>query len=80
MPPESTIAELLPCIFRCVLDALDALETAGASREAARYRQAAIRTYSHTWNEACHRRLEEILSRAEATARDHERRTRLRVA
>ena len=78
--PDSTIAETVPRAYRRVLDALAVLDALGARREASRYRQSAIRTYSRAWNAGSQRQLEEILARAEATARDHERRTGLRVA
>lgn len=72
--PEVSVAETLPRIYRRVLDAVGRLEELGARRDAARYRQTAIATYSGAWDVACHRRLDDLLVKAEATARDLERR------
>jgi hypothetical protein len=80
MHPNASIAEALPRIYRRVLDAVARLEQLGARREAAKFRNSAIQVYSAAWNAKTHRRLEEILGRAEETARDLERRQPLRVA
>lgn len=80
MPPELTVAETLPRVYRRVLDAVGRLEQLGDGQEAARFRSTAIRVYSGSWNAASHRKLEEVAARAEAAARDRERRERPRVA
>jgi hypothetical protein len=80
MHPDLTVAETLPRVYRRVLDAVALLEQLGERQEAARFRSAAIRVYSGSWDPASHRRLEDVLAHAEAAARDHERRGRPRVA
>ncbi len=78
--PELTVAETLPRVYRRVLDAVARLEQLGGRQEAARYRAAAIRVYSGSWDAASHRRLEDVATRTEAAARERERREQLRVA
>jgi hypothetical protein len=77
---ELTVAETLPRVYRRVLDAVGRLERLGGRQDAARFRSAAIRVYSGSWDAAAHRHLEEVATRAEAAARDRERREPLRVA
>lgn len=78
--PETTVAETLPRAYRRVLDVVDRLAALGARRDAARFRAAAIDVYSGAWDARSHRRLEEILQRAEVLAAEHERRDITRVA
>lgn len=80
MDPETTVAETLPRVYRRVLDAVARLAALGARRDAARFRAAAIDVYSRAWDARNHRRLEEILARAEALADEQERRDIPRVA
>jgi hypothetical protein len=80
MHPDLTVAETLPRVYRRVLDAVALLEQLGERQEAARFRSAAIRVYSGSWDVASHRQLEDLLARAEAAAHDRERRERPRVA
>jgi hypothetical protein len=54
---EAPAAELLPGLYREVLDAVATLERGGHRREAARVRSAATGAYSKAWNEATARRL-----------------------
>jgi hypothetical protein len=78
--PDTSVAETLPRVYRRVLDAVARLEALGARRDATRFRNAAIEVYSRAWDARCHRRLEEILVRAEALADDRPGRTPTRVA
>lgn len=78
--PELTVAETLPRVYRRVLDAVERLERLGGRQEAARFRAAAIRVYSGSWDASGHRQLEDIANRAEAAARIRERREQPRVA
>jgi hypothetical protein len=80
MPPEFTVAETLPRVYRRVLDAVGRLEMLGERQEAARFRSAAIRVYSGSWDAASQRRLEEVAARTEAAVRDRERREQPRLA
>jgi hypothetical protein len=80
MHPDLTVAETLPRVYRRVLDAVARLEKLGGRQEAARFLSAAIRVYSSSWDVAGQRRLEDVLARTEAAARDRERRERSRVA
>jgi hypothetical protein len=57
------VAEILPGLYRAVLDAVGELERLGARREAARIREDAIRTYSGAWNEAAAHRLRRLQAR-----------------
>ena len=78
--PETTVAETLPRVYRRILDAVARLAALGARRDAARFRSDAIEVYSRAWDAKNHRRLEEILARAEALATELERRDLSRVA
>jgi len=76
---DGDVAEVFPRLYRRILDAVGALDTLGARRQAARLRESAIRTYSGRWDERGVRRLEETLARAEA-ALEQERQSSLRIA
>jgi hypothetical protein len=78
--PDATVAETFPHLYRGVLDAVGRLNALGARGQAAEFRESAIRAYSRAWDAKGQRRLDEILARAEAAARDHARRAPLRVA
>ena len=75
MHPESSIAEVLPRVYRRVLDSVEALERLGGRSEATRLRNQAIAVYSSSWDAKSQRRLEEIATRAELAAQDQERRS-----
>lgn len=75
MHPEASIAELLPRVYRRVLDAVESLERGGGRTEATRLRRTAIAVYSGAWDARSHRRLEEIATRAELAAREGKRRS-----
>ncbi len=80
MHPESSIAEILPRIYRRVLDSVEMLARLGVRSEATRLRNQAIAVYSRAWDAKSQRRLEEIATRAELAARDQERRGGPRAA
>jgi hypothetical protein len=61
---EQPISEILPGLYRSVLDAVADLETRGRRREAAAIRAEGTRVYSHAWNADAARRLRLLLSRA----------------
>lgn len=58
-------AELLPALYRGVLDQIAALERRGERVQAAQFRVEAISAYSRSWDMTGRRRLEGILRRAE---------------
>jgi hypothetical protein len=62
---ERSPAELLPALYRAVLDDIAELERRGERVEAAQFRVEAIRAYSRSWDDVGRRRLESILRRAE---------------
>ena len=63
--PDLSVAETLPRVYRRVLDAVERLEQLGGRQEAARFRAAAIRVYSGSWDASSHRHLEDVALRAE---------------
>ena len=63
-------AELLPALYRSVLDEVAALERRGERLQAAQFRAEAIRAYSRSWDATGRRRLEAILRRAERALAD----------
>jgi len=63
-------AELLPALYRSVLDEVAALELRGQRVQAAQFRAEAIRAYSRSWDAPGRRRLEAILRRAERALAD----------
>ena len=63
-------AELLPALYRSVLDQVAALEGRGERVQAAQFRVEAIRAYSRSWDAAGRRRLEAILRRTERALAD----------
>lgn len=69
---ESTLAEILPELYRAILDAVAGLEAVGERPRAARLRRDATAAYSRAWDERARRRLEALLrdaTRPEATDR-----------
>lgn len=61
---QQPVAEILPGLYRAVLDAVSVLESRGQRREAARIREEATKAYSKAWNEAAARRLRSLRARA----------------
>jgi hypothetical protein len=59
------VAEVLPGLYRAVLDAVARLESHGRRREAAAIRAEATMAYSKAWNAAAERRLRSLRARAE---------------
>lgn len=59
------VAEVLPVLYRAVLDAVGQLEARGLRREAATLRADATEAYSGPWNQAAARRLASLRDRAE---------------
>ena len=62
---ESTVAEILPELYRAILDAVARLEAAGERPRAARIRRDATAAYSRAWDGRARRRLEALLRDAE---------------
>jgi hypothetical protein len=58
---ESTPAEVLPDLYRAILDAVARLEASGERARAARLRRDATAAYSRAWDERAKRRLEALL-------------------
>ena len=77
---DQTIAEMLPRLYRDVLDALARLEQLGAMSDAARLRTEAIAAYSRAWDAGCYERLRALLVRIDVAARALERTRRPRLA
>ena len=59
------ISEVLPGLYRAVLDAVARLEALGRRRDAAAIRSEATRVYSRAWNAAAERRLRSLTARAD---------------
>jgi len=59
------VSEVLPGLYRAVLDAVAALEARGRRRDAAEIRADATRAYSRAWNTKAAKRLEHLRLRAE---------------
>jgi len=62
---EPPISEILPGLYRAVLDAVAGLEARGRRAEAARVRLEATRVYSRAWNDDAARRLRLLRLRAD---------------
>jgi hypothetical protein len=77
---DQTIAEMLPRLYREVLDGIARLEDLGARPAAGRLRAEAIADYSRAWDAACQKRLRDLLGRIEDAARDLEHRRRPSLA
>jgi hypothetical protein len=60
-------AEVLPELYRGVLDAVAKLERAGERTAAYELRRRALKVYSKRWNEAGRRNLEKVLRDADHT-------------
>lgn len=70
------IAEILPGLYRAVLDAVSRLESLGRRREAAEIRAEATAAYSKAWNPAAERRLRSLRARCERIEESRRRATR----
>ena len=64
---DSPMSEILPGLYRAVLDAVAALEARSMRREAATIRAEATRVYSHSWTPDAARRLRALRVRADRT-------------
>lgn len=62
---EPPVSEILPGLYRAVLDAVADLEARHRRREAAEIRTEAIRVYSRAWTADAARRLHMLKSRAD---------------
>jgi hypothetical protein len=62
---QQPVAEVLPGLYRAVLDAVGRLEARGLRREAATIRADATEAYSGAWNPGAVRRLTSLRDRAE---------------
>jgi hypothetical protein len=71
---ESTPAEVLPDLYRAILDAVAQLEAAGDRARAGRLRRDATAAYSRAWDERARRRLEVLLRDAARPEVDDRRR------
>lgn len=69
------VSEILPGLYRAVLDAVADLEARGRRREAAEIRAEGTRVYSRAWTPDAARRLRALRSRADRVA-DGRRRVR----
>ena len=61
---QQPVAEVLPGLYRAVLDAVADLEVRGHRLDAAAIRRDATRVYSAAWNPAAARRLQILSARA----------------
>jgi hypothetical protein len=61
---EQPVSEILPGLYRAVLDAVADLESRGRRREAAVIRAEGTRVYSHAWDADAARRLRALVARA----------------
>jgi hypothetical protein len=66
---QQPVAEVLPGLYRAVLDAVGLLELQGLRREAATIRADATEAYSGAWNDAAARRMRTLAARAEKVMR-----------
>jgi predicted metal-dependent HD superfamily phosphohydrolase len=65
---EPHVSEILPGLYRAVLDAVAVLEARHRRREAAEIRTEATRVYSRAWTADAARRLRDLLARSERFA------------
>lgn len=75
---DSPVAEILPGLYRAVLDAVADLEARNRRPEAAAIRFEATRVYSHAWTPDAARRLRALRARADRFV-DTRTRTRYEV-
>jgi len=78
VPPveQQPVAEVLPGLYRAVLDAVADLELRGYRLDAAAIRADATRAYSSAWNEATARRLRVLVAKAARVVASRRPRTR----
>ena len=62
------VSEILPGLYRAVLDVVADLEARGRRREAGQIRAEGIRIYSQAWTPDAARRLRQLRSRADRAA------------
>ncbi|HET9851528.1 MAG TPA: hypothetical protein VFP56_03360 [Candidatus Limnocylindrales bacterium] len=67
------VSEVLPGLYRAVLDGVAHLESIGRRRDAAGIRAEATAAYSGAWNAAADRRLRSLRERAERLAESQHR-------
>jgi hypothetical protein len=65
---EPSVAEMMPVLYRGVLDSVAELEARNGRREAARIRAEATMVYSRAWNLDAARRLRALCERASRAA------------
>ena len=70
---EPSVAELLPELYRQVLDRVAALEAHGQRAEAGRVRADATRAYSRAWDTAALGKLRALLVHADRVVQGRER-------
>ncbi len=70
---EPPVSEILPGLYRAVLDAVADLEARHRRREAAEIRAEATRVYSRAWTRDAARRLRMLRSRADRYVDPHKR-------
>lgn len=68
---QEPVAEVLPGLYRAVLDAVADLELRGLRGDAASIRADATRAYSSAWNQAAARRLRILRARAARAVATH---------
>lgn len=68
---ELPISEVLPGLYRAVLDAVASLEARHRRREAAEIRTEAIRVYSRAWTPDAARRMRALRTRADRYSDPH---------
>ena len=73
---QQPVAEVLPGLYRAVLDAVADLELRGYRLDAAAIREDATRAYSSAWNEATAHRLRVLAARAARVVASRRPRTR----
>ena len=73
---EPSLAEIMPVLYRGVLDSVADLEARNGRHEAARIRDAAIQVYSRAWNVDAARRLRALCEKASRIGMPAARRSR----
>lgn len=73
---ELSVAEIMPVLYRGVLDSIADLEARNGRHEANRIREDAIRVYSRAWNLDAARRLRALCEKASRIGVPSARRTR----
>src|SRR5262245_35017888 len=73
---ELSVAEIMPVLYRGVLDSIADLEARNGRYEAARIREAAIQVYSRAWNLQAAQRLRALCEKASRSGLPSARRSR----